>query len=294
MHFRNKPRDPNEVDQTAESREVPYWVKVIAGVAGIGCLTALFFVLLFGRPHLPNKNNGFTSSSSAVSEPASSEVQEPISEPTIEVPVISEPESEASSESEDTEEAASSTASKPSGTAVKKPGSKKAAAQQPAVEPRMKQKTETWADCPIEPDENGYYGVLYAPAINTEEPIFFGDEKKFLDAGWGQQTDTFLVGYECAHLFWSNNEQCVQEMQWMYPGLRFQIETDSGIYVYEVEVYSNGHWAVNPDRRDVTEYKIYNNNKEELANIDTTYDVLYLAHEKADGSVDVVEAHLVI
>ena len=54
------------------------------------------------------------------------------------------------------------------------------------------------------------YGVLYAPAINTEEPIFFGDEKKFLDAGWGQQTDTFIVGYECAHLFWSDNEKCVR------------------------------------------------------------------------------------
>lgn len=163
-----------------------------------------------------------------------------------------------------------------------------------AAEPRLKEKTETWADRPIEPDEFGYYGVLYAPGINTEEPIFFGDEQKFLDAGWGQQTDTFLVGYECAHLFWTDNEQCVQEMQWMYPGLRFQIETDSGIYVYEVEVYANGHWAVNPDRRDVTEYRIYNNNHEELADIYTTYDVLYLAHEKEDGSVDVVEAHLVI
>lgn len=157
----------------------------------------------------------------------------------------------------------------------------------------MKQKTETWADRPIEPDEHGYYGVLYAPDINTEESIFFGDEQKFLDAGWGQQTDTFIVGYECAHLFWSDNEKCVQEMQWMYPGLRFQIETDSGIYVYEVETYANGHWDVNPDRRDVTEYRIYNNNREELGDIYTTYDVVYFAHEKDDSSVDVVEAHLV-
>ena len=82
-------------------------------------------------------------------------------------------------------------------------------------------------------------------------------------------------------------------MQWMYPGLRFQIETDSGIYVYEVETYANGHWDVNPDRRDVTEYRIYNNNREELGDIYTTYDVVYFAHEKDDSSVDVVEAHLV-
>ena len=172
-------------------------------------------------------------------------------------------------------------------------GKTKTQQQQVVVEPRMKQKTETWADRPIPPDEHGYYGKLYAPDINTEESIFFGDEQKFLDAGWGQQTDTFLVGYDCAHLFWTDNEKCVQEMQWMYPGLRFQIETDSGIYVYEVETYANGHWAVNPDRRDVTEYRIYNNNMDELGDIYTTYDVVYFAHEKDDGSVDVVEAHLV-
>lgn len=267
---------------------------VIAFVAIIAlCLCWLGFFKLIHKDPLVMGGDSATS--------ISSEVESNSNEIISHEDADSDSESTASSDSEasDSESAASETATTQTAGGNKSAGgtatqSSKNNQQAVAVEPRMKKKTETWADRPIPPDEHGYYGVLYAPDINTEESVFFGDEQNFLDAGWGQQTDTFLVGYECAHLFWTDNEKCVQEMQWMYPGLRFQIETDSGIYVYEVETYANGHWDVNPDRRDVTEYRIYNNNKEELANIYTTYDVVYLAHQKDDGSVDVVEAHLVI
>lgn len=275
-------------DTPTPKKAIPLAVKAIAGVAAVGCLTAVFTTQMLHKSNKPSDEPS-TASSTVVYEATSETSSEAASG-------ASELESEVTSE-----EAASSeesiSASSPSNTSKsstnKTTSGKAKTQQQVVVEPRMKQKTETWADRPIPPDEHGYYGVLYAPDINTEESIFFGDEQKFLDAGWGQQTDTFIVGYECAHLFWSDNEKCVREMQWMYPGLRFQIETDSGIYVYEVETYANGHWDVNPDRRDVTEYRIYNNNMDELGDIYTTYDVVYFAHEKDDGSVDVVEAHLV-
>lgn len=286
---------PNNDNQSPDKKTISVAVKAIAGVAAVGCLTAIFTVQMLHKSANKPSDEPTSASSSVESEAPSYILDEPISS----VPEAeSQAESEAVSEESASSDAADSTATNTdsgSKSTSDKTSSGKTKTQQPqvVVEPRMKQKTETWADRPIPPDEHGYYGKLYAPDINTEESIFFGDEQKFLDAGWGQQTDTFLVGYDCAHLFWTDNEKCVQEMQWMYPGLRFQIETDSGIYVYEVETYANGHWAVNPDRRDVTEYRIYNNNKDELADIYTTYDVVYLAHEKDDGSVDVVEAHLV-
>lgn len=286
---------PNNNNQSPDKKTIPVAVKAIAGVAAVGCLTAIFTAQMLHKSANKPSDEPTSASSSVESEAPSYILDEPISSiPEAESQAESEAVSEESASSDAADSTATNTNSGSKSTSDKtSSGKTKTQQQQVVVEPRMKQKTETWADRPIPPDEHGYYGKLYAPDINTEESIFFGDEQKFLDAGWGQQTDTFLVGYDCAHLFWTDNEKCVQEMQWMYPGLRFQIETDSGIYVYEVETYANGHWAVNPDRRDVTEYRIYNNNREELGDIYTTYDVVYFAHEKDDSSVDVVEAHLV-
>ena len=200
-------------DTPTPKKAIPLAVKAIAGVAAVGCLTAVFTTQMLHKSNKPSDEPS-TASSTVVYEATSETSSEAASGASeLESEVTSEITSEITSE-----EAASSeeflSASSPSNTSKsstnKTTSGKAKTQQQVVVEPRMKQKTETWADRPIPPDEHGYYGVLYAPDINTEESIFFGDEQKFLDAGWGQQTDTFIVGYECAHLFWSDNEKCVR------------------------------------------------------------------------------------
>lgn len=193
-------------DAPTPKKAIPLAVKAIAGVAVVGCLTAVFTTQMLHKAASEPSDEPASASSTVESEAPSYILDEPISS-------ITEAESQAESDSTSEETAsgdtadstATSTSSGSKSTSSKTTsGKNKTQQQQAVVEPRMKQKTETWADRPIPPDEHGYYGKLYAPDINTEESIFFGDEQKFLDAGWGQQTDTFIVGYDCAHLFWTD------------------------------------------------------------------------------------------
>lgn len=259
-------------------------VKVVAGVAAVGCLTAAFTIPMLKKPSSEQEPIASSSVSEALSEAASMPAPSAAPEPTEEPSISSEAaESAASSEAQESTSKATTNSTKSTGTA----SSKKAAAPLPTPEPRMKEKTDVY--CYIgSPDEHGYYGKLYCPTAAIDKPVFVGDddiEKK--EEGFAQQDDTFQIGFDGSHIFWTTNKDNVYCMEHMYVGEKFQFETDYGVYVYSVTNIDTG-------RRDKVDYKIYNDNGKEIGEFYSLTDECHLMTEYDDGRILVVTASLVL
>lgn len=152
--------------------------------------------------------------------------------------------------------------------------------------PRLKEKTVVRAN-PSSPDIKGLYGAIYCPTAGLDTNVFMGDDELTMTNGFGQQSDTFQIGYESSHLLWTSNANYAYDMTLMNVGDRMQIETSYGTYVYEVQSVDHGF-------RDKIDGKIYTEDGHEIADIYTVDDSLYLAYQHSDGKIDVITCGIIL
>lgn len=114
------------------------------------------------------------------------------------------------------------------------------------------------------------YAMLYAPDVDIEAPLYYGDSSDILLAqAFGQSAQTYQIGYQTAHLLCAYDPDIVSGLYQMKLGTKFQVETAYGTYVYIITSIDNG--AI-----DETTGYIIDKTGRRLFELESTSDIIFI------------------
>lgn len=152
----------------------------------------------------------------------------------------------------------------------------------------MAQRTQTEGNL-VAATEGTQYGIFYAPGVDIEVPLYYGDsEDILLKSAVAQSVQSWQVGYDASHLMCSYAPDVIKGIYQFKIGDRFVIETSYGDYVYSITNLGSG--TVDPN----TGY-IVNTSGQALFSLEDTSSTVYLYtdSQNVSGQKYVVKAVLV-